>query len=119
MPSPIIEGDYFLVTSDSGVAHCYEAKTGNLMWAERLGEQHASLVSARGRVYFLNDKGVMNVVKPGPNFVREAQNEIGESCFASPALRRFLLGAFVGFLETVGLAIEPQDFSMMDEAIDK
>ena len=95
VPSPIIEGDYFLVVSDSGVAHCFEAKTGNLAWKERLGEEHASLVSAEGRVYFLNDKGVMNVVKVGPQFERIAQNEIGEKCFASPAIshgRIFLRG---------------------------
>lgn len=86
VPSPISEGDYFLVVSDSGVAHCFEAKTGKLMWHERMGEHHASLVSADGLVYFLNDHGVMNVVKPGPEYVRVAQNEIGEKTFASPAL---------------------------------
>jgi outer membrane protein assembly factor BamB len=86
VPSPIIEGDYFLVVSDSGVAHCFEAKTGKQAWAERLGEEHSSLVSAEGRVYFLNDEGVMNVVRPAPQFVRVAQNEIGETCFASPAI---------------------------------
>jgi len=86
VPSPIIEGDYFLVISDSGVAHCFDARTGKLAWAERLGEEHASLVSANGRVYFLNDRGVMNVVQCGPEFVRLAQNEIGERCFASPAI---------------------------------
>ncbi len=86
VPSPIIEGDYFLVVSDSGVAHCFEAQTGKLAWKERLGEEHASLVSAEGRVYFLNDKGVMNVVRVGPQFERLAQNEIGEKCFASPAI---------------------------------
>ncbi len=88
VPSPIIEGDYVLVVSDAGVAHCFEAKTGRLVWKERLGEQHASLVSAEGRVYFLNDKGVTNVVKVGPQFERVAQNEIGEKCFASPAISR-------------------------------
>ncbi len=86
VPSPIIEGGYFLVVSDSGVAHCFDAKTGRLAWAERLGEEHASLVSAEGRVYFLNDRGVMNVVRPGPDFVLLARNEIGERCFASPAI---------------------------------
>ncbi len=86
VPSPIIEGNYFLVVSDGGVAHCFEAQTGKLAWKERLGEQHASLVSAEGRVYFLNDKGMMNVVKVGPQFERVAQNEIGEKCFASPAI---------------------------------
>jgi hypothetical protein len=86
VPSPIIAGDYFLVVSDSGVAHCFEAATGALAWQERLGEHHASLVSAGGLVYFLNDDGVMNVVRPGPEFVRVARNEIGERCFPSPAL---------------------------------
>jgi len=86
VPSPILEGNYFLVISDSGVAHCFDAKTGELAWAERLGEEHASIISAEGRVYFLNDRGVMNVVKSGPEFVPLAQNEIGERCFASPAI---------------------------------
>ena len=86
VPSPIIEGDYFLVLSDSGVAHCFNARTGALAWKERLGEEHASLVSAQGLVYFLNDRGVMNVVKVGRQFERLAQNDIGEKCFASPAI---------------------------------
>jgi len=86
VPSPISEGDYFLVVSDQGFGTCFEAKSGAIMWQERLGEQHASLVSANGLVYFLNDKGVMNVVRPGPKFERVAQNAIGEGCFASPAI---------------------------------
>ena len=28
----------------------------------------------------------MNVVKPDPKFVRVARNELGEPCFASPAI---------------------------------
>jgi outer membrane protein assembly factor BamB len=72
--------------SDSGVAHCFEAKTGRIAWQERLGEHHASLVSANGLVYFLNDVGVMNVVKPGSEFLRVAKNELGERTFASPAI---------------------------------
>jgi len=86
VPSPIIEGDYFLVVSDSGVAHCFEAATGKLLWQERMGEHHASLVSANGLVYFLNDNGVMHIVKSGPEFQLIAKNEIGEKCFASPAV---------------------------------
>jgi outer membrane protein assembly factor BamB len=88
VPSPIIAGDYFLVVSDSGVAYCFEAANGNVAWTERLGVEHASLVSAEGRVYFLNDRGVMNVVKPGPRFERLAENDLGESFFASPAISR-------------------------------
>jgi len=86
VPSPIVEGDYLLIVSDSGMAHCFEAATGKLFWQERLGEHHASLVSASGLVYFLNDDGVMNVVRPGPEFQRVARNELGEKTFASPAI---------------------------------
>ena len=68
VPSPIIEGDYFLIVSDSGVAHCFEAATGRLEWQERMGEHHASLVSASGLVYFLNDDGAIHVVKPGAQY---------------------------------------------------
>jgi outer membrane protein assembly factor BamB len=88
VPSPIVEGNYLLIVSDSGVAHCFEAATGKLLWQERLGEHHASLVSANGLVYFLNDDGVTHVVKPGPVFELIARNEIGEKCFASPAISR-------------------------------
>jgi outer membrane protein assembly factor BamB len=86
VPSPIVAGDWFLVVSDSGVAHCFEAATGTILWTERLGEHHASLVSANGLVYFLGDNGVMNVVRPGPVFERVAQNDLGEGTFASPAI---------------------------------
>jgi outer membrane protein assembly factor BamB len=96
VPSPICEGDYFLVVSDSGIAHCFEAATGRIAWTERMGEHHAALVSAGGRVFFLNDEGVMRIVQPGPAYECLARNELGEKTFASPALSQgclFLRGA--------------------------
>ena len=86
VPSPIAEGDYCLVISDLGFAHCFDAKTGEILWKTRLGHHHASLVSANGLVYFLADNGVCNVVRPGPTFDLVATNEIGESTYASPAI---------------------------------
>ncbi len=87
VPSPIAFGPYFLVVSDRGVASCLQAKTGELVWRERLGGGHsASLISANGLVYFLADKGVMTVVRPGPTFTAVARNELGERAFASPAV---------------------------------
>jgi hypothetical protein len=43
-------------------------------------------VAANGLVYFLNDDGVMHVVKAGPKFELIARNELGEKSYASPAL---------------------------------
>jgi outer membrane protein assembly factor BamB len=68
------------------VAHCFEAATGKIMWTERMGEHHASLVAANDLVYFLNDDGVMNVVRAARNFRPVAKNELGERTFASPVI---------------------------------
>jgi outer membrane protein assembly factor BamB len=95
VPSPIVAGDYFLVVSEGGVAHCFEAATGKIAWQERLGVHHASLVSAGGLVYFLNDDGVMNVIKPGPEYKLVARSELKEKMYASPAIsngRMYLRG---------------------------
>ncbi len=86
VPSPIVEGDYFLIVSDSGVAHCFDAKTGEIQWEERMREHHASLTSAEGRVYFANDFGVLRTVKPGKAYDLLAESELKEKVFASPAL---------------------------------
>ncbi|MCP5525699.1 MAG: PQQ-binding-like beta-propeller repeat protein [Verrucomicrobiales bacterium] len=86
VPSPIAAGDYFLVVSDLGDGCCFAAKSGELMWQEDFGEEHASLVSANGLVYFLNDAGVTRVVRPGPRLEVVAVNELGERCYASPAI---------------------------------
>ncbi len=86
VPSPIAEGDYFLVVSDSGIGHCFEAGTGRIAWAERMGEHHASLVSAEGRVLFINDRGEARFVKPAGQYEMLAQAALGEKVFASPAL---------------------------------
>ena len=85
VPSPVAEGDWCLVVSDSGVAHCFAAASGELAWQERMGEQHASLIAAQGLVYFLNDKGEMRIVRPGAKFDLVAKCELGERTFASPA----------------------------------
>ena len=86
VPSPISEGAYFLVVSDSGIANCFEAKTGRIVWTERVGEHHASLVSAEGRVLLINDKGEARVVKPSESFNALAESAFGEKVFASPAM---------------------------------
>ncbi len=96
VPSPIAFGDYFLVVSDTGVGTCLEAATGRPAWRQRLGDRYsASLVSANGLVYFLSDKGVMTVVRPGEQYQEVAKNELGEETNASPAIsngRMYLRG---------------------------
>jgi len=86
VPSLIVAGDYLLSISNSGVAFCYEAATGKVFWQEKFGKHHASPVLADGLAFFINDDGQINVIKPGEKFERVAQYELGESCYASPAI---------------------------------
>jgi outer membrane protein assembly factor BamB len=86
VPSPIVEGSHFLIVSDSGVAHCFDAKSGEIEWEERLREHHASLTSAEGRVYFINDFGILRTVQPDKAYKLVAESELKEKVFASPAM---------------------------------
>jgi hypothetical protein len=87
VPSPIAIGDYFMVVSDNGLASCFDAASGDRHWMERLEPHYsASLVTAGGLVYFLADNGTTTVVRPGVTFERVARNELGEACYASPAI---------------------------------
>ena len=87
VPSPVLVGQYLLMISDKGVASCYIADTGEKLWKEKLPKRHsASLIAANGLAYFLSDKGIMTVVKPGKTFEMVAQNQLGEETDASPAV---------------------------------
>ena len=87
VPSPIICGEYFLITSDEGIGSCYQAQTGTLQWTARLGKHYSgSLVTADGLVYFTADDGITKVIRPGPKLDILAENTLGEYCYSSPAL---------------------------------
>lgn len=94
VPSPIAVGDYFLIVSDDGLATCLEANSGKVQWSNKMSRHSsASLVAAGGLVYFLDDFGVTQVVKPGPEFEAVAVNKLFEPgageedlCSASPAI---------------------------------
>ncbi|UCG56662.1 MAG: PQQ-like beta-propeller repeat protein [Phycisphaerales bacterium] len=86
VPSPIVVGDLLLTVNRGGVAFCYRAATGAVLWQEKLGRHHASPVLVTGLVFFINDEGQVNVIRPGKQFDRVAQYELGESCYASPAI---------------------------------
>ena len=87
VPSPIISGRYLLMVADSGIASCFEARTGKRHWMERLPGGHSpSPVSADGLVYFVSDRGVTTIVRPSETFAVIAKNKLGESVSASPAI---------------------------------
>ena len=109
VPSPIAHGKYFFVVADRGLTTCFEAKTGKRMWQEKLGRHHsASAVAAGGYLYFLDDDGKMFVLKAGPKFELVARNDLGEECYASPAISRGqIFIRTLGNLYCLGKPVEP------------
>jgi outer membrane protein assembly factor BamB len=89
VPSPVAHDQWFFIVSDGGVGSCFEARTGKLLWKERLGRHHsASAVYAGGNVYFIDDDGTTHVLKAGPTFELISENALGENAYASPAISR-------------------------------
>lgn len=90
IPTPIVYGDYLYCGSDSGRLSCFEAKTGKLLYRERLsakgGAFSASPVGADGKIYFTAEKGDIYVVKAGPEFKLLGVNKMNETCIATPAI---------------------------------
>jgi outer membrane protein assembly factor BamB len=86
VPSMIVAGDFLLSINRAGVAFCHEVATGKIYWQEKLGRHHASPVLIEGRIFLINDNGQVNVIEPGVEFNRVATYELGESCYASPAI---------------------------------
>ena len=86
-PSPILVGDELYYVSDTGVLSCVDAKTGQMIWQQRIsGNYSASPVFADGRIYVLSEEGVTTVFAPGRTFQRLGENHLDGSSLASIAV---------------------------------
>jgi outer membrane protein assembly factor BamB len=87
VPSPVAHAGKLFLVDDGGVASCWDVKTGNQYWKERLSgkKHHASAVAADGRIYLTADDGITYVLKASSEFEVLAKNPLGEAVFASPA----------------------------------
>ena len=86
-PTPIIYGDLFYTCADNGVLSAYDAKTGALIYQERLPSSFsASPVAADGKLYLASEDGDVFVVKAGRKFELLATNPMGQPLMATPAI---------------------------------
>ncbi|HEX8185472.1 MAG TPA: PQQ-binding-like beta-propeller repeat protein [Blastocatellia bacterium] len=90
MPTPIIYGDYLYTCANHGVMACYNAKTGERIYQQRIADKggsfSASPVAADGKVYLSSEDGEIFVVKAGPKHELLATNPMGEVLMATPAI---------------------------------
>jgi outer membrane protein assembly factor BamB len=86
-PSPLLVGDELYYVSDTGVLSCVDAKSGQMLWQQRVGGNYsASPVFAEGRVYLLSEEGTTTVFAPGKEFRRLGINRLDGTTLASIAI---------------------------------
>ncbi len=91
VPAPVVVGDYLYMVNDmASILTVYEAKTGEVIKQERIGEAQregfsAAPVAMGGKVFFTNDSGQTFVVEHGVEPKILHVNELDERVLASPA----------------------------------
>ena len=93
MQTPLALGDHLYACRGNGVLSCYVAKTGKLLYRERLGGSSftASPVASGGKLYFTSELGRVYVVQAGPTYKLLAINSMNDICMATPAISDGLL----------------------------
>jgi outer membrane protein assembly factor BamB len=95
-PTPLLIGDELYFVSDTGIASCVDAGTGEKHWMERIGGNFSSSpIFVDGKILLLDEDGVATWIRPGKSFETLGKNELSGRTLATPA---FLAGAM--FLRT-------------------
>ena len=90
MQTPIVIGDLLYGCADTGLVTCFDAKTGEVRYSERLSPSSegytASPVSDGRHLYFTSELGNVFVVPATDKFSVVATNPLGETCLSTPAI---------------------------------
>lgn len=82
----LVDGLIYMM-HDAGVATCLDAKTGDVVWQERVkGQFSASPIYADGKIYFCSHEGKVIVLAPGREYQQLAENEFPDGFMSSPAV---------------------------------
>ncbi|HTQ81423.1 MAG TPA: PQQ-binding-like beta-propeller repeat protein, partial [Thermoanaerobaculia bacterium] len=88
--TPLLYGDHLYVLSEGGVLANYYARTGELIYQQRVGGEggtfSASPVAADGYLYLASEEGDVYVIKDGIEYQQVAVNPVGELVIATPAI---------------------------------
>lgn len=88
-PSMIVMDGLLYAVSDAGVATCWEADTGKVIWSERVPDKYtSSILYADSKLYLHSEGGTTTVLKAGRTFETLATNKLDERSLASFAVDR-------------------------------
>jgi len=89
LQTPIVVGDLLWGALD-GIITCFDVRTGNIHYTERLGDGAgaftASPVAAAGKLYFTGERGQVFVLPATNQFSVLATNKLDGLCLSTPAI---------------------------------
>lgn len=87
-PSLLLLNDLLVGVCDNGVATCWDAGSGQVVWNERIGggDYSASPLAAEGHIYFFSEEGKTIVIAAGREFRKLAENQLEGGFMASAAV---------------------------------
>jgi outer membrane protein assembly factor BamB len=90
VPSPLLYQDALFLVKDGGIVTTLDPKTGEVLKQARLPnatERYwASPVAGDGKVYVASEGGKISVLKAAGQWEVLGLNELGDECFATPAI---------------------------------
>ena len=90
--SGVLHDGHVYILNATGVAQCINAKSGKVLWQERLkgkggrGGSWSSMVLADGKIYAINQSADTFILKASPQFELLATNSLGETTQSSIAV---------------------------------
>jgi outer membrane protein assembly factor BamB len=85
-PSQLLIDDLIFMIDDNGVASALDAASGEILFAERIGDEYsASPLYADGKIYLFGHEGQCTVIKPARELMVLARNQLNDGFMASPA----------------------------------
>ncbi len=86
VPSPVATDKYLFLVTSYGTAVCYDAVAGTKYWEHDFGNPvYSSPMLAEGKIYIMDKKGMMNIIKADKEFSLLSQCPLGEGSFCTPA----------------------------------
>ena len=86
-PSILLVDDLIFMVNDAGIASCIEAKTGTLVWQQRIGgRSRPRRCPPAGAIYLFDEDGKTTVLAAGREFKVLAENQLDNGFMASAAV---------------------------------
>jgi outer membrane protein assembly factor BamB len=94
MPTVLVYGDYLYNMRMNGFLTCFDAKTGEVIYQDRIPDARgitASAVASDGKIYYSTEQGNVFTIRAGTEFRIIAENKLDDIVMATPAIARDMI----------------------------